>query len=132
MRLNNADFLKRLSNILEVNEGKSSVYLTQKRLLSALPINDNQDNMSDLSSNVIEKVPSKIVPNTNTYPVLIRASMNSKHTSEGTIKKKLKISTIVETNNLDIFWDDYSQVIKNNFVGLKKKEKKKSKKAKKA
>lgn len=131
MRLNNADFLKRLTNILEVNEGTSSVYLTQKRLLPALSTSESQDNMSDLSSNVIENFPFKTVSNTNIYPVLIRASMNPRRTNEGTIEKKLKLSTVVEANNLDIFWDDYSQVIKNNFVGLKKKEKKKSKKPKK-
>lgn len=131
MRLNNAEFLKRLSSTLEVNEGRSSVYLTQKRLLSALPTSENQHDLSDLSSNVIDTFPFTTIFNTNTYPMLIRVSMNPRRSKEEVTKEKLKLSTVVEANNLDAFWDDYSQVVKNNFVGLKKKEKRKSKKPKK-
>lgn len=118
-RLNNSDFLSKVNDELSANEGKSSVYFTQKRLsLTLEPA--TSDNINDLSSNVVNH-PSTFVSNTQTYPVLIRFTRGD---------KKSKISTVVEPANLDKFWNEYAQILKNGFVGLKKKEKKKSKKLK--
>lgn len=127
-RLNNSQFLTNLSEILASNNGESSVYVTQKRLASALPVDASDSKINDLSSNVNDD--NKFEQNTETYPILIRISMNSEKSKASTLSKpKTKLSTVVETNNLDKFWTDYAQVIKNGFVGLKKKDKKKNKKA---
>lgn len=127
-RLNNSQFLTQLSEVLASNNGESSVYVTQKRLTTTLPIDEPTPKINDLSSNVIKT--DAFEENTGTYPVLIRICMNpgnNKNTSQS--KQKTKLSTVVETGNLDQFWGDYVQVIKNGFVGLKKKDKKKNKKS---
>ncbi|EGV65234.1 hypothetical protein PSN45_002627 [Yamadazyma tenuis] len=126
-RLNNGEFLTQVGDILTQNDGKSSIYLTQKRLSPALDldepdVNEGVESINDLSSNVVEH---KFKSNTQEYPILIRIALGSNGS-----KQKVKLSTVVEINNLDQFWSDYSSVIKAGFVGLKKKEKKKSKKNK--
>ena len=126
-RLNNSQFLTQLSEVLTSNNGESSVYVTQKRLTSTLPIDEPTPKINDLSSNVIKA--DAFEENTATYPVLIRISMNSGSKNTPQSKQKTKLSTVVETGNLDQFWSDYVQVIKNGFVGLKKKDKKKNKKS---
>ncbi|ODV66577.1 hypothetical protein HYPBUDRAFT_153351 [Hyphopichia burtonii NRRL Y-1933] len=122
-RLNNAEFLLKVGKLLEDNDGKSSVYLTQKRL--SVPLETETTGINDLSSNVIEHEAS-IPSNTEEYPVLIRLAMNGDKKEK---KEKVKLSTVVETTQLDQFWVEYAQVIKTGFTGLKKKEKKKSKKS---
>ncbi|KAG7192975.1 uncharacterized protein KQ657_001085 [Scheffersomyces spartinae] len=124
-RLTNSDFLKELKAILGANEGKSSVYLVQKRLSTPLPVemSEKEDSISDLPSNVV--VNNHFNNNTQQYPVLVRVA-----TGHNEKKTKQKLSTVVEVDQLDQFWVDYVQVIKSGFVGLKKKEKKKAKKGK--
>ncbi|ODV78152.1 signal recognition particle, SRP9/SRP14 subunit [Suhomyces tanzawaensis NRRL Y-17324] len=124
-RLDNSEFLKQVAQILSTNDGKSSVYLTQKRLSASLPLEDTTG-INDLSSNVIAN--DSHPQNTEQYPVLIRIAMNGKDRKDK--KDKTKLSTVVDNDRLDKFWTDYVQVIKNGFVGLKKKEKKKAKKGK--
>lgn len=121
-RLDNAEFLKQVEAILATNGGKSSVYLTQKRLSV-----DEVAGVTDLSTNVVQ-YNGEVQPNASTYPVLVRISLNGKVRKDK--KDKLKLSTVVETAQLEGFWTDYSQVIKNGFIGLKRKEKKKAKKGK--
>lgn len=118
-RLNNAEFISKVESLLASNEGKSSVYFTQKRLATPLE-KETIDLVKDLSSNVVEHTPA-YPTNTQNYPVLIRATLG---------KKESKISTVVEPANLDTFWLEYAQALKAGFVGLKKKEKKKTKKSK--
>lgn len=123
VRVNNSDFLKQFGDVLEGNSGKSSIYLTQKRLSPALDLDQDEGNgIKDLSSNVIPH-DDKYSTNSTEYPILIRIATNDK-------SKKLKISTVVETAQLEQFWVNYAQVIKSGFIGLKKKDKKKSKKSK--
>lgn len=45
--------------------------------------------------------------------------------------KKQKLSTVVESSDLDSFWVKYTEVVKSGMGGLRKKDKKK-KRAKKA
>ncbi|KAF5210603.1 putative signal recognition particle subunit [Clavispora lusitaniae] len=118
-RLNNTDFLSKISNVLEVNDGKSSVYLTQKRLVQSLEPS-SPSTLDDLSSNVVEH-PREFPSNHQRYPILIRFTNGD---------KKNKWSTVVEHENLDTFWTEYTQILKSGFVGLRKKEKKKAKKGK--
>lgn len=124
-RLNNAEFLKQANGLLADNSGKSLVYLTQKRLSLASELAPKEP-MADLASNVAE-YGAGFPENAETYPVLIRLSMND---NKKTARNKTKISTVVEVAHLDQFWLDYTQVLKNGFVGLKRKDKKKAKKAK--
>lgn len=133
VKLNNAEFLERLSVILLQNDGKSSVYFTQKRLSPSLNTEDANQDIHDLSSNVFPS--TSFQSNNQSYGILIRATINSgKKASEKVPDKgalaKTKISTVVETSNLDKFWKEYTQQLKNGFVGLKKKERKKKKTSK--
>lgn len=116
-RLNNQEFLEAVEKLLVSNNGKSSVYLTQKRLTTL----DIDETNTDLATNVIEYgVP---VTNTQQYPILLRLSMNGK--KKGDKSDKVKLSTVIETEDLPQFWLSYMNIIKAGFVGLKKKEKKK-------
>ncbi|CAI5759491.1 unnamed protein product [Candida verbasci] len=119
-RVNTPDFLQLLQSQLQNSKGKKSIYLTQKRLSSNI-----ENSINDLPSNVI----STPIENNETYPILLRFSQNS---SDNKINKdRVKYSTIIESDKLDEFWQEYLKILKNGFIGLKKKEKKKSKKGKK-
>ncbi|GMG23390.1 unnamed protein product [Ambrosiozyma monospora] len=130
-RLSNKEFLSQVESHLKKNEGKSSVYLTQKRLNSIDDTQIDSTNTDDkLSSkfDVIDplsstKTTEETKDTTAEYPLLLRFT-------DGT--KDLKLSTVVEFKELNKFWDDYSNVLKAGFVGLKKKTKKKAKKSKKS
>lgn len=61
-------------------------------------------------------------PDTKQYPVLIRVTDGNKDKS-----KKIKLSTMVETSDLDAFWTTYTDILKTGFKGLKKKSKTKKK-----
>ncbi|CUM62924.1 uncharacterized protein PRCAT00000484001 [Priceomyces carsonii] len=123
-RMNRTEFITELTSILQNNEGKSSVYLTQKRLSDALLV-DDETSIHDLSSNVISEN-NEFKENTEKYSILIRVSMNTKAKKQ----PKVKLSTVVDVDNLEVFWNEYSQALKAGFMGLKKKEKKKVKKSK--
>ncbi|KAI5966096.1 hypothetical protein CANMA_003342 [Candida margitis] len=123
-RLDNSQFLKELSQVVTNNNGKSSIYLTQKRLSS--PDVTSSPSINDLPTNVI---PNDQIQNNTSYPILIRISMNSSNNKEKK-QDKLRLSTVVETDQLNQFWQEYIRVLKNGLVGLKKKEKKKNKKGK--
>ncbi|KAI5955282.1 hypothetical protein KGF54_001843 [Candida jiufengensis] len=130
-RVDNSEFLKQLNEIVTKNNGKSSVYLTQKRLSNKDEIKESKSStqIKDLPTNVIEQTDKDIIENTETYPILIRISMNSENNKDSK-NKKLKLSTVIENDQINQFWSQYIQVLKNGFVGLKKKDKKKSKKSK--
>lgn len=120
-RLSNKDFLTKLETNLTENNGSSSVYLTQKRLVASLE-SAPKDQVADLASNVVQH-PEKYPKNTRQYSVLIRFTRG---TSDS------KISTVVEPENLDSFWNEYATVLKAGFGGLRKKDKKKKQKVSKA
>lgn len=60
-------------------------------------------------------------------PVLIRATDGKSGENR---KKRIKISTIVEPENLERFYARYAEVCKSGMQGLKKRDKSKRKKAK--
>ncbi|CCG22024.1 hypothetical protein CORT_0B03130 [Candida orthopsilosis Co 90-125] len=124
-RLDNSQFLKQLNDAVTNNNGKSSIYLTQKRLASSSN-ESSSSSIDDLPTNVI---PHNQIQNSTSYPILVRISMNSTNNKDKK-QEKLKLSTVVETDQLNRFWQQYIRVLKNGFVGLKKKEKKKNKKSK--
>ncbi|KAI5965587.1 uncharacterized protein KGF55_000949 [Candida pseudojiufengensis] len=128
-RLDNTEFLKQLSEVATKNNGKSSIYLTQKRLSNKDEILKQDSKIKDLPTNIIDSSDKDIINNNETYPILIRVSMNSENNKDSK-NKKFKISTIIENDQINQFWLSYIQILKNGFIGLKKKEKKKSKKNK--
>lgn len=116
-----------MKNLLTENEGKSSIYITQKRLSYTI---DNEietpQEFSDLPKGVKTAIHKVEASNQEKfYPILIRVTDGNKDKS-----KKIKLSTVVEPKALDAFWVEYTNVLKNGFVGLKKKSKKKAKKSK--
>ena len=58
------------------------------------------------------------------YPILIRITDGNSDKS-----KKVKVSTVVQPEELSKFWFKYANVVKSGISGLKKKDKKKKKKA---
>lgn len=119
-------FFKEVTNLLTKSGGKSSIYLTQKRLSYNVDAEiEGTAPLSDLSKGV-DPVLHASTPDVKKYPILIRVTDGNKDKSA-----KIKLSTVVEPENLDAFWNEYTNVLKTGFVGLKKKAKSK-KKAKKA
>lgn len=112
--------------MLTTNNGKSSIYVTQKRL--SYNIDDEINGVepfSDLSKDV-KLILHKNQPNFKKYSILIRITDGNKDKSS-----KIKLSTVVEPKDLDSFWNEYTNILKSGFIGLKKKpkSKKKSKKS---
>lgn len=77
--------------------------------------------LSDLSKEV-KPVLHEHNPDFKTYSILIRVTDGNKEKSA-----RVKLSTVVEPENLDAFWNEYTNVLKAGFVGLKKKSKSKKK-----
>ena len=94
-RLDNSQFLKELTKLVENNNGKSSIYLTQKRLTS-----DPQEN--DLPDNVIPPTDETKSNNESTYPLLVRVSMNSSNNKKKN-KIKLKYPQLLKIINWNNF-----------------------------
>jgi hypothetical protein len=116
-----------VSALLSKNGGKSSIYITQKRLSYTIDKEiDGTLPFSDLPADV-KPILHDSTPKTKSYPVLIRITDGNKDKS-----KKMKLSTVVQPENLDLFWNEYTNILKTGFVGLKKKSKKKAKKASKS
>lgn len=120
-RLANHEFLAEVGKLLADNNGKKSVYVTQKRLVLEV---DTPGHLDDLPLNVVTLEMEPLAPvNVKTYPILVRVQMNGKERGD----KLTKLSTVVETDKLEKFWGDYVQVLKSGMVGLKKQKKKKNK-----
>lgn len=67
-------------------------------------------------------------------PVLIRASNNESKKKAGTDREdidKIKLSTIVQPDQLDAFYERYAEACRAGMSGLKKRDRKKGKKDKK-
>jgi hypothetical protein len=115
-------FFKQITGLLAKNGGKSSIYITQKRLSYNIDEQiDGVEPYSDLSKDVTPALHEN-KSNNKSYPILIRITDGNKDKS-----LKVKLSTIVEPENLDSFWIEYIDILKNGFVGLKKKTKAKKK-----
>lgn len=112
-RLNNVEFLTKIESLLSENNGKKSVYLTQKRLVT-----------EDIEDKPKPKSIIGAAKDTQKYPLLIRLAMNG--SAKGDKSDKIKVSTVVEVENSAKFWADYITIVKSGFVGLKKKEKKRN------
>lgn len=119
-----------MTKLLTNNGGKSSLYITQKRFSYNIENEiTSPGEFSDLSKDVKPVLHAQEINSQNSkkYPILVRVTDGNKSKSS-----KVKLSTIVEPAQLDAFWNEYTNVLKAGFVGLKKKSKKKSKKASKS
>lgn len=70
----------------------------------------------------------------NPLPILVRAQNNKSTKRDGTDRKdvdKIKLSTLVQPDQLDAFFARYAEACKAGMTGLKKRDKKKGKKDKK-
>lgn len=117
-------FFKQVSEFLTKNNGKSSIYLTQKRFSYDIDSEiEGTEPFEDLPNGVEPLLHQKTTQNSKKYPILIRIT-------DGNIdkSKKIKLSTVVEPDQLDSFWNEYTNILKSGFIGLKKKSKSKSKK----
>ncbi|EME80943.1 uncharacterized protein MYCFIDRAFT_57063 [Pseudocercospora fijiensis CIRAD86] len=126
--LSNDEFFVQLTSLIEKTQqkGHGSVFLTQKRLtfntsVSSPPLGQKvaDDPLWDLNP-------------PNPLPIIIRAT-DGKSRSEERIKNKnkVKLSTIVQPDDLDIFFTRYAEVCKAGMQSLKKRDRKKAKSKKK-
>ncbi|KAK9469940.1 signal recognition particle, SRP14 subunit [Lipomyces arxii] len=115
-RLPNAEFLSQLGNLFKKQQESGTVFLQQKRLTEFDPVeNTHNPSATDLSEIQSDVTGQK-------YALMFRATDGATNKS-----KKVKISTVVEAEHLDVFWRKYSDVVKAGITGLKKKDKKKAK-----
>ncbi|AQZ12893.1 SRP14 (YDL092W) [Zygosaccharomyces parabailii] len=121
-RLANEDFLTKVKQFFHIaNEKHITVRLTTKRLVVHDPIEGNAEFDATLRPrfDVSQQSQSLQVKNnsSNEYSLLIKMSY-------GSGGKKTKCSTVVSSNELDKFWQDYSNAVKSGMNGLIKKKKK--------
>ncbi|SCW01870.1 LAFE_0E09098g1_1 [Lachancea fermentati] len=122
------EFLAKVSEMFATaNRAHRTVHLSIKRLVDRDPVEGTSEfdatekPLYDVSrKSQFTKVPEDA--STKQYPLLVRISCLS-----GIAKQKH--STVVEADDLDKFWKDYSAAIKTGMVGLVKKKKKKAKKS---
>ena len=118
--ISNAEYLSKVGSLLQASQStRSSVYFTQKRLLPYDSI-DGKQPIHDINDPLIT---GELKKDTEKYSVLLRATNGSSKK-----EKKIKLSTVVKSDDLDQFWKDYSVTLKSGMTGLKKKDKKKNKK----
>ncbi|KIN00947.1 hypothetical protein OIDMADRAFT_19029, partial [Oidiodendron maius Zn] len=106
--LSNDEFLQRLSELFEQRRTKDhgSVFLTQKRMIhgdgTAVAALESTNSQSD-------QTPSKPIP------ILIRATDGK---SKKERQEKIKLSTVVQPEALEVFFVRYAEVCKLGMSGL--------------
>ncbi|KAL8745037.1 MAG: hypothetical protein Q9190_002785 [Brigantiaea leucoxantha] len=115
------EFFTRLSSLFDSRRkaDHGSVFLTQKRLSPHSPPQTSSPSDPD--------IPFADLKPSDPLPILIRAT-NGK--SKEHRKDKIKLSTIVQANELDAFFARYADVMKAGMSGLKKRDRRGRKKAK--
>ncbi|RDW67922.1 signal recognition particle protein [Coleophoma cylindrospora] len=123
--LSNEDFFLRLADLFEERRKKDhgSVFLTQKRMTYGEDENalDGPHTTSSLELQGLQ--PSKPAP------IIIRAT-NGK--SKEKRSEKIKLSTIVQAEELESFFVKYAEICKLGMSGLKKRDRSRRKKETKA
>ena len=108
----------------EADKKHINVRLTMKRLVERDPVDGTAEfdttNQPHFDVSKVTQLSKDKTVSRKKYPLLIRISYGSR-------SKKTKCSTVVNPDELDQFWQDYSSVIKSNMSGLIKKKKKKGK-----
>ncbi|KAL8684030.1 MAG: hypothetical protein Q9186_000060 [Xanthomendoza sp. 1 TL-2023] len=118
------DFFARLSSLFHSrrNSSHGSIFLTQKRLSPQSPSSSSPITTATTSS-FPDLAPSAPLP------ILIRATDGK---SKEHRKDKIKISTIVQPDELEGFFTKYAEVVKGGTTALKKRDRSGRKKATKA
>jgi len=121
------EFFSQLSALLDSRQqkGHGSIYLTQKRL--------SYNNVSAPST------PTKLADDPlwdthppNPLPIIIRATDGESQSKEGQKnKEKVKLSTVVQPDDLEAFYSRYAEVCKAGMQALKKRDRSKRKKTQK-
>ncbi|CAL8577746.1 hypothetical protein XPA_003564 [Xanthoria parietina] len=117
------DFFTRLSSLFQArrNSTHGSIYLTQKRLSFQSP--------STASPTTASSPSPDSAPSSPPVPILVRAS-NGK--SKERRKDKIKLSTVVQPDQLEGFFTKYAEIVKGGATALKKRDRSGRKKATKA
>ncbi|KAL9000880.1 MAG: hypothetical protein Q9169_000635 [Polycauliona sp. 2 TL-2023] len=120
------DFFTRLSSLFQTrrNSTHGSIYLTQKRLSPQSP-----SAASSPPTETTTDPPFADQALSSPLPILIRAS-NGK--SKKVRKDKIKLSTIVQPDQLEPFFIKYAEILKSGAAALKKRDRSGRKKATKA
>lgn len=127
-RLSSEEFLIKVKQFFQIaNEKHITVRLSTKRLVEHDPVEGNAEfdatrrphyDVSQKSQGINVNDNS-----TNEYALLVKLSY-------GSSAKKTKCSTVVSSDQLDKFWQDYSSAVKSGMNGLVKKKKKSKAKGK--
>ncbi|KAK9480361.1 signal recognition particle 14kD protein-domain-containing protein [Lipomyces japonicus] len=119
-RLSSDEFLSQLKVLFAKQAKSGTVFLQQKRYTENDSVenkhNPNRTDLSDISEE----------SQATSHSLIFRATDGNKDK-----KEKIKITTIVASQDLNIFFKKYSEVLKEGFGALKKKDKKKTKSKKK-
>ncbi|KAI7325241.1 hypothetical protein KC315_g8022 [Hortaea werneckii] len=124
------DFFTQLASLIEKTQqkGHGSVYLTQKRLTF------NTSNPSDANAPA-QKVaddPLWDLHPANPLPLIVRATDGKSQSQDRKKNKdKVKLSTIVQPDDVEAFFGRYAEVCKQGMQSLKKRDRSKRKKDKK-
>ncbi|CAJ2508785.1 Uu.00g138110.m01.CDS01 [Anthostomella pinea] len=117
----NDEFFAKLVELFDYRKGKDhgSIVLTQKRLTYDQPL-------PEATSDTI--LPDLHPP--QPMPILIRAT-NAKGKEKRRAKEKVKLSTVVDADNLPAFFERYAEVCKVGMNTLKPRDRRRKGKAKK-
>ncbi|GAB7360891.1 hypothetical protein MBLNU230_g0877t1 [Neophaeotheca triangularis] len=122
-----AKFFSQLSSLLQKTQqtGHGAIHMTQKRLT--------------YDPTTPSTTPSKVADDPlwdthppNPLPIIVRATDGKTRNQEKVKnKQKVKLSTVVQPDDLEAFFSRYAVLCKAEFQGLKKRDRSKRKKAKK-
>ncbi|KEQ99578.1 hypothetical protein AUEXF2481DRAFT_1073 [Aureobasidium subglaciale EXF-2481] len=120
--LSNEEFFTKLGSLLETRQqkGHGSIFLTQKRL-SAQGSSTSKPADSPLADLEAPSAP---------LPILIRATDGNSQTKDRKKSEKIKLSTVVQPDELEAFYTRYADVCKQGMQALKKRDRSKRKKQK--
>jgi len=123
--MSNDEFFAGLTKLISDTQAKGhgSVYLTQKRLTydgsTPAPGKSAGDGLQDLNPE-------------NPLPVLVRATDGKSQGKDRTKnRQKVKLSTVVQPDDIEAFFARYAEVCKAGMQSLKKRDRSKRKKTKK-
>ncbi|ROW15727.1 hypothetical protein VPNG_02028 [Cytospora leucostoma] len=112
--LSHDEFFNKLGELFTSRKGKDhgSVFLTQKRITHGLsaPVPSKEEPLADISATTGGDETS--------YPIIVRAT-NGKSGDDRKAGKKVKLSTVVQSDALDAFYVRYAEICKAGMLALK-------------
>ncbi|CAK4003685.1 hypothetical protein AC578_6665 [Lecanosticta acicola] len=125
--LGNDEFFTQLASLISKTQekGHGSVYLTQKRLTF------DTSASSPPSAKKVADDPLWDTHPLNPLPLIVRATDGKSQSKDRKRNKdKVKLSTVVQPDDLDLFFARYAEVCKAGMQSLKKRDRSKRKKDK--